>query len=497
MSDIGNLKTRCFDDSKTGDTYSLGTFGHWTSFSSRRNFLCSGGLGFGALALGDMLTAESRAAEHREGNRPASRPPHVPGTAKSVIFLFMQGGPSHLETFDSKPLLEKYDGQLLPESLRDFDLAQINTADAKVMAPQFPFRKHGQSGQDVSSLFPRLSQHADKLAIIRSMHHELFIHGSAMIMMHSGTSLLGHPSMGAWAVYGLGCETDSLPGYIAMTDSIFRNGASMYTSGFLPAVYQGTAMRAEGVPIQNLQRHANITAKEQRLLLDQINSWNRKHLETRPGDSRLDARISNYELAFRMQSSAPELIDLSSETKTTRELYGVDDNTSARFGKMCLLARRMVQRGVRYVQLICGGWDAHGDCKGNHAAQARKIDRPIAGLITDLQQRGLLDSTLLVWVGEFGRTPVRQGTNGRDHHPYGFSAWMAGGGIVGGKTIGATDDFGFAAVEDKVHVNDLHATMLGLLGIDHEELTYLFEGRDRRLTDVGGQNNLASRLVRG
>lgn len=463
---------------------------------SRRDFLYNGGLGFGAFALNNLLSAESRAGEAAV-NPLAARPPHSPGKAKNVIFLFMQGGPSQLETFDPKPMLTKYDGKLLPEDLRDFDLAQINASDAKVMAPQFPFAKHGESGMEISSIFPQLAGHADKLAVIRSMHHDLFIHGSAMIMMHSGTRLLGHPSIGAWVVYGLGCESDNLPAYIAMTDGIFRNGASMYTSGFLPAVYQGTDMRSEGIPIQNLDRHKNISSAQQRLLLDQISSWNQEHRRTRPGDSRLDARIANYELAFRMQTAAPELIDLSQETKATRDLYGVDEEPSARFGKMCLMSRRMVERGVRYVQLISGGWDAHGDCKGNHAAQAKKIDQPIAGLITDLEQRGLLESTLLVWVGEFGRTPIKQGSNGRDHHPYGFSAWMAGGGIVGGKTIGATDDFGFNAVEDKVHVNDLHATMLGLMGMDHEELTFLFEGRDHRLTDVGGHNNLAPRLVRG
>jgi hypothetical protein len=364
------------------------------------------------------------------------------------------------------------------------------------MAPQFPFHKCGQSGLEMASIFPRLAGHADKLAIIRSMHHQLFIHGSAMIMMHSGTQLLGHPSIGAWVTYGLGCASENLPAYIAMTDSVFRNGASMYTSGFLPAVYQGTDMRIEGVPIQNLDRHESISAAEQRLLLDHINTWNREHHKTRPGDSRLDARIANYELAFRMQTAAPELIDLTQETRATLELYGADKGPSARFGKMCLMARRMVERGVRYVQLINGDWDAHGDCKGNHESQGRKVDQPIAGLITDLERQGMLGSTLLVWVGEFGRTPIRQGSNGRDHHPYGFSAWMAGGGIVGGRTIGATDDFGFAAVDDKVHVNDLHATMLGLMGIDHEKLTYLFEGRYRRLTDVGGRNNLARRLVR-
>lgn len=461
---------------------------------SRREFLRSSGLGFGALALNQLLAAELLAGD--TVNPLAARPPHVPGTARSIIFLFMQGGPSHLETFDPKPALRKYDGQLLPEELRNYDLAQINTADAKVMAPQFQFHKCGQSGLEIASIFPRLAEHADKLAIIRSMHHQLFIHGSAMIMMHSGTQLLGHPSIGAWVAYGLGCTSENLPAYIALTDSVYRNGASMYTSGFLPAVYQGTDLRIEGVPIQNLDRHESISAAEQRLLLDHINTWNRRHQETRPGDSRLEARIANYELAFRMQAAAPELIDLSRETRATRELYGAETGPSARFGKMCLMARRMVERGVRYVQLINGDWDAHGDCKGNHESQARKVDQPIAGLLTDLERRGLLDSTLLVWVGEFGRTPIRQGSNGRDHHPYGFSAWMAGGGIVGGKTIGATDDFGFAAVHDKVHVNDLHATMLGLMGIDHEKLTHLFEGRYRRLTDVGGQNNLAPRLVR-
>jgi len=465
------------------------------TLQSRRDFLQNGGLGFGALALGDLLSTEPRAG-NTAAKPLAARSPHFPGTAKSIIFLFMQGGPSQLETFDPKPVLQKFDGQLLPESLQDFDLAQINTADSKVMAPLFPFRKYGESGQEISSIFPRLSAHADKLAIIRSMHHELFIHGSAMIMMHSGTRLLGHPSIGAWVVYGLGSQSDNLPAYIAMTDRVFRNGASMYTSGFLPAVYQGTDMRTEGAPIQNLHRHESISAAEQRLLLDQINGWNRQHRQTRPEDSRLDARIANYELAFRMQAAAPELINLSRETKATRELYGVDAGPSERFGKMCLMSRRMVERGVRYIQLICGGWDAHRNCKSNHEDQAKKVDQPIAGLITDLQQRGLLESTLLVWVGEFGRTPIRQKNNGRDHHPYGFSAWMAGGGIVGGKTIGATDDFGFAAIDDKVHVNDLHATMLGLMGIDHEELTYLFQGRYRRLTDVGGQNNLAPRLIR-
>ena len=464
-------------------------------FYSRRDFLQNSGLGFGGLALSSLVAGESHATVP-SANPLAARSPHFPGSAKNIIFLFMQGGASHLETFDHKPKLAKYDGQLLPESLRDVHLAQINAADSKIMAPLFPFAKYGQSGQEISSLFPRLAAHADKLAIVRSMYHDLFIHGSAMVMLHSGTRRLGHPTIGSWLVYGLGCESDNLPAYIAMTDDTFRNGASMYSCGFLPAVYQGTDMQIKGVPIRNLRRHDTISASEQRMMLDQINAWNRHHLKTRPGDSRLDARIANYELAFRMQTAAPELIDFSQETKATRDLYGVEEGSTQRFGKMCLMARRMVERGVRFVHLISGGWDAHGDCKGNHQQQAKKVDQPIAGLISDLDQRGLLDSTLLVWVGEFGRTPVKQGSDGRDHHPYGFSAWLAGGGVKGGKTIGATDDLGFNVVEDKVHVNDLHATMLGLMGINHEKLTYLFEGRHHRLTDVGGDRNLAPRLIR-
>ena len=457
----------------------------FTPMRSRRDFLRSFGLGLGSVALGDLLLRDGRVSG--ENRRPA--------TAKSVIFLFMQGGPSHLETFDPKPAMKKYDGQLLPESLRDYDLAQINTADAKIMAPIFPFKRYGNSGVEVSSIFPELARHADKLAVIRSCYHDLFIHGSALTLMHSGTQLMGHPSVGSWVVYGLGSETDELPAYVAMTDGFFRNGTTTFSSGFLPAIYQGTYVRSEGVPIQNLELPPGLDTRQQRLILDQINRWNRRYRDDAPSDSRLDARIANYELAFQMQSAAPELIDLSGETEATREMYGLAKEPSRTFGQMCLLARRMVERGVRYIHLVSNGWDAHGKCKRNHEARANKVDQPIAGLLADLQRRGLLDSTLLVWGGEFGRTPIRQGTNGRDHHPYGFSMWMAGGGVKGGQVIGATDDFGFHAVENEVHVNDLHATMLSLLGLDHEDLTYLFEGRERRLTDVGGANDLSQRLT--
>ena len=459
---------------------------------SRREFLQHFGCGLGSIALSDLLTRDGHTSE---ANLLAARPAGRNSPAKSVIFLFMEGGPSHFETFDPKPAMKKYDGQLLPQSLRDYDLAQINTADAKILAPIFPFTRHGESGLEISSVFPEVARHADKLAVIRSCHHELFIHGSALTMMHSGTRLMAHPSVGSWVVYGMGSETDELPAYIAMSEEIFRNGARTFSSGFLPAIYQGTYVRAEGIAIQNLQRPAGLDVRQQRMLLDQINRWNGGHRDEAPGDSRLDARIANYELAFRMQSAAPELIDLSGETEATRKLYGLDGDTSQTFGKMCLLARRMVERGVRYIHLVSNGWDAHSACQSNHEKGGRKVDRPIAGLLTDLHQRGLLDSTLIVWGGEFGRTPIRQGTNGRDHHPYGFSMWMAGGGIRGGKIIGTTDDFGFHAIEDKVHVNDIHATMLSLLGLDHEKLTYLFEGRERRLTDVGGKNDLSQRLT--
>ena len=463
---------------------------------SRRRFLEQSGLGFGSLALADLLSRDANAGRSSSKGPLTARSPLFKAQAKHVVFLFMQGGPSHLETFDPKTALTKYAGKLLPDSFREFDLAQINTADAKVLPSQFPFRQYGESGLEVSSVFPELVRHADDLAVVRSCHHESFIHGPALTMMHSGHVLLGHPSVGAWVTYGLGCESDSLPAYIAMTNSMFRNGAATYSSGFLPAAYQGTYLRTEGAPIQNLTRPKSLNPSQQRTLLEQVARWNSRHRDERPGDTRLDARILNYELAYRMQSAAPELIDLSQETPATKKLYGLDQQPTDRFGRMCLLARRMVERGVRYMHLVNGDWDAHGDCKGLHERNGAATDRPIAGLITDLKQRGLFEETLIVWAGEFGRTPIMQGSNGRDHHPYGFSVWLAGGGIRGGKTIGATDDFGFHAVEDKVHVNDLHATMLSLLGLDHEKLTWLFEGRERRLTDVGGENDLSARLTR-
>jgi hypothetical protein len=472
---------------------------------TRRQALLRSGSGLAAIALGYLLQRDGALASAganevglgRAGPL-APRQPHFPAKAKCVISLFMQGGPSHMDTFDPKPELQKLDGKPLPASFKseDLKLQFMSAAGATLMGSPFGFKKHGQSGLEISDLFPNLAGFADDLAVIRSCYHDSFIHGPALSLMHSGNLLLGHPSVGSWVTSGLGCASDNLPAFMVMTDGVIRGSSSAYSSGFLPAVYQGTLIRTEGAAIQNLSSPPQITRPQQRTLIDQIGKWNQAHLAERADDTNLAARIANYELAFRMQTTAPDLIDLSQEPQAIQAMYGVDQGPTARFGRMCLLARRMVERGVRFVELYCNDWDGHGDCSGNHRANADKTDKPIAALLADLKQRGLLESTLVLWTGEFGRTPVMQGNKGRDHNPYGFTAWLAGGGIQGGRAIGATDELGFRAVEDKVHVHDLHATMLTLLGLDHEKLTYLFEGRLRRLTDVGGQNNLAARLTR-
>ncbi len=470
---------------------------------SRRSFLENSAFGLGCIALSQLLARDelqaslSNKKDLSTSHQLNPRAPHFAPRAKNVIFLFMVGGPSQLETFDPKPVLQKLNGKPLPKSFNaeGLPLQFMRAVDGRLMGSPFPFTRHGKSGLEISSLFPKLAQHADDLAVVRSCYHDSFIHGPAITLLSTGSVLLGHPSVGAWVTYGLGSESDSLPAYIAMTDSGFRGGRVMYHSGFLPAIYQGTLLKNEGPPIQNLSRPKGIHQGDQRILLDQLSQWNERHRSTRPGDSRLEARISNYELAYRMQMAAPELMDIAGESQKTRELYGLSQGATQRFGSMCLYARRMVERGVRFVLLMNSDWDGHGECAKNHQNNASRIDQPIAALLTDLKQRGMLEDTLIVWAGEFGRTPVMQGSNGRDHSPYGFSAWLAGGGIQGGKVIGATDEIGFRAVEDKVHVHDFHATMLSLLGLNHRKLTYLFEGRERSLTDIGGNNDLAERLV--
>jgi hypothetical protein len=481
-----------------------------TRCHSRREFLEQAGGGFGLLALFAMMEQDRLFGDVTGAADPlAPKPPHFPAKAKSVIYLFMHGGPSHLDTFDPKPLLEKLDGQKLPESFRNLRLQFTNAADAPLLASRRQFQKYGQCGMDVSDLFPNVARHADHLALIRSCHHEAFVHSMALHLMNTGSVRLGFPSMGSWIVYGLGSESRNLPPYIVMQEGGTKAGPPAFGSGFLPATYQGTEIRTKGSSFLNIRPPEQMTEAEQRDMLDRAKWFDEKHLATRQDDTNLAARIAAYELAFRMQSHAPELTDLSKETEATKALYGIGKPSTNEYGMKCLLARRLVERGVRFIQIYSGGllngddWDGHTECDRNHQKMAGRVDQPIAGLLADLNQRGLLESTLVIWGGDFGRTPITDGQlrdgggyrGGRDHNPYGFSMWMAGGGIRGGKIIGATDEIGFRATEDPVHVNDIHATILGLLGLDHKRLTYFFQGRNFRLTDVGGDNNLVTRLL--
>ncbi|MFN7925273.1 MAG: DUF1501 domain-containing protein [Bryobacteraceae bacterium] len=431
----------------------------------------------------------------------------MPATAKNVIFLFMHGGPSHLETFDPKPELTRLNGQKVPASFGFVQLQFSEFDKQPILGCKRTFQKHGQSGIEVSDLFPNLARRVDDMAVIRSMYHDGFTHTAALNLLNNGWPRLGRPSMGSWVVYGLGSESESLPAFVVMLEGGIKCGPVAYSSGFLPAVYQGTALRNGPAPILNLHSAARMSQPEQREFVDTLGWFNEQHRKQHPEESELEARISAYELAFKMQAAAPDLADLKGETEATRKLYGIDQAASADFGTRCLLARRMVERGVRFVQIWSGStsgtqdWDGHKSCDKGHVTMARKVDQPIAGLLEDLKSRGLLDSTLVVWGGEFGRTPVSDGSlngggdaMGRDHNPYGFSIWMAGGGVKGGRVIGATDELGLRAIQDRTHVHDLHASILHLLGIDHLKLTYPYQGRDFRLTDVHGTIDLAKKL---
>ena len=423
----------------------------------------------------------------------------------------MHGGPSQVDTFDPKPLLTELNGKTPPPSFGKVDFQFTKMEKAPLLASSRTFRKYGQSGIEISDLFQHTAQFADDMAVIRSCYHDGFTHVIGQNWMNTGWGRVGRPSVGSWLVYGLGSESENLPAFMVMLDGGIKAGSPAYGSGFLPAMYQGTVLRGDGAPILNVNRPKDIGAEEQRRMLDLLTWYNERHIETRRDDSDVAARMNSYELAFKMQTSVPELANLAKETAATRKLYGLDEPDTAEFGTQCLMARRMVERGVRFVQLYSGGnkggsvgWDGHNQCDQNHTVMARKVDLPIAGLLADLKSRGLLESTLVVWGGDFGRTPFTNGVEGggvgqagRDHNPYGFSVWMAGGGIHGGKVIGATDEIGLRATEDKVHMHDLHATILSLLGLDYQKLTYHFQGRDFRLTDVGGQNNLAPRLTKG
>jgi len=453
----------------------------FTTLPTRRDVLRRAGAGLGSVALAAILADEAAAA--RPPADPLSpRAPHSPARARRVIFLFMPGGPSQVDTFDPKPRLSRDHGKPAPKTY----LGQTR----KLLASPWKFRKLGESGLEVSELFPHLGACVDRMCVIRSMVGDDVNHPGGCLLMNTGERVATRPSLGAWVTYGLGTENQNLPGFIALGPGPLIEGARQYGAAFLPASYQGTFMSDLRNPIKNL-KNARVSPERQRRELDALRRLNEMHLADRSDDTRLSARITSFELAYRMQREAPDAFDLGRETEATRRLYGIGQDATDVFGRQCLLARRLVERGVRFVQLYhtSGGfqpWDQHSDLKGGHARNALATDRPIASLLQDLQARGLLEETLVIWGGEFGRTPAAEGTNGRDHHPYGFTMWLAGGGVRGGMAYGATDEFGWDAVEDRVHIHDLHATILHLLGLDHERLTYRHSGRDYRLTDVYG-----------
>ncbi len=464
---------------------------HFPVARSRREFLRQAGGGFGALAVAWMLQQEASAQVEVSANPLAPRPSHFPAKAQRVIFLFMHGGPSHLETFDPKPELQRLGGQPLPASFGPVETRRKVAANP-LLPTKRTFRKSGESGIEVSDLFPHLAKCVDDLAIVRSCWADSVNHPQAVYQMNTGSILMGKPSLGSWVGYGLGTENQNLPAFVVLPDPSggIKGGPPAYGAGFLPGSYQGTVMRGGASPILDLRSAGKLSDGEQRGVLDMISALNAHHHESRSDDGELSARIQSYELAYRMQSAAPEAVDLSRESAETKRLYGLDDPVAAEFGTRCLLARRLVERGVRFVQLYSGdvnGWDAHENVETNHATMCARTDKAVAGLLTDLKRRGLLESTLVVWGGEFGRMPMSEQGRGRDHNPHGFTMWFAGAGVKRGVVHGATDPVGLRAEVDRVHVHDLHATILHLLGIDHTRLTFPHNGRDDRLTDTAGQ----------
>ncbi|HWB95364.1 MAG TPA: DUF1501 domain-containing protein [Bryobacteraceae bacterium] len=475
----------------------------FTKIQTRRSFFEHSAGGVGILALAHLLAGEGRTAESTPAVNPlAPRKPHFPATAKNVIFLFMEGAPSQLDLFDPKPGLRKWDGQSLPESMtRNLRLAFIKPT-AKVMASPRTFQPHGQCGTELSDFLPHLARQADDICLVRSMFSEAFNHHPGQLLLMSGTTQFGRPSMGAWVTYGLGSESQNLPGFVVLSSGRGTSGgASNWSSGFLPSVYQGVVFRSTGDPVLYLSNPPGVSGATQRADLDLVRDLNQERYAS-TGDVEIASRIAAYELAFRMQADAPELLDFSKEPAHILEMYGVGQQPTHPFAVNCLLARRMVERGVRFVQLMHASWDDHSNLNKNLKKNTDMTDRPAAALIRDLKQRGLLDSTLVIWGGEFGRTPMvevrrpgEEGNEGRDHHPLAFSMWLAGGGIKGGQVVGETDDLGFNIVRDKVHVHDLQATILNCLGFDHTRLTYRHSGRDFRLTDVSGQ--VVQKLLKG
>jgi hypothetical protein len=475
---------------------------HFEIARSRREFLQRSGCGFGSLALAGLLqnslASAATTSERRPANSKLPQPHHRP-KAKSVIFLFMEGGPSHIDTFDPKPLLNQLAGKPMPESFGEV-ITSMGESRSPLLASKRKWKQHGEAGTWVSDWLPHTATCVDDIAVIRSCWSDGINHSAGVCQMNTCSIIGGRPSLGSWVSYGLGSENQDLPAYVVMQDNNAQvvNGPRNWGAGFMPAVYQGIRLQQGIRPIPNLTSPEGVSAEHQLSKLSLLNELNHDFARQHPDQSELEARIASYELAFRMQAEAPEAVDLSREDAATEALYGINDKETAPFGQLCLLSRRLVERGVRFVQLYSGAgskWDAHAGIEANHTGLCRAVDQPIAGLLKDLKQRGLLDETLVIWGGEFGRTPMSEKGNGRDHNPTGFTMWMAGGGVRGGQTIGSTDELGLRAVEDRLHVHDLHATILHLLGLDHMQLSYSYKGRPERPTVNEG--HFFSRLVTG
>jgi hypothetical protein len=458
-----------------------------SGYFSRRHMLSAAGAGFGAVALQSLMARELSAGQPGEG----IGQPHHPPLAKSVIFVFLEGGPSHLDLLDPKPALQKLAGKPLPSSFGPI-ITPMGEYDAPLMASKRSWKRYGESGQWFSDWIPNIAECADDIAVIRSCWGNGLNHSNGVCQMNTGSILAGRPSLGAWVTYGLGTENDNLPAFVVMEDTAGKviNGPRNWGAGFMPATYQGTPMASGAEPIQFLTRPAAVTPQRQSAKMQLLYEMNREFAAGRPENTELEARIRAYELASSMQAEAPEAVDLADETAETQELYGINDKTTESFGRNCLLARRLVERGVRFVQLYHGAgskWDSHSKIEENHSRLCMASDKPVAGLLKDLKRRGLLEHTLVVWGGEFGRTPMSEKGDGRDHNPYGFSMWMAGGGVVGGRTIGSTDEIGLHAVEDRLHIHDIHATILHAVGVDHWKLVYAHQGRPERATQNEGR----------
>ncbi|HIF34064.1 MAG: DUF1501 domain-containing protein [Pirellulaceae bacterium] len=463
------------------------------SLQTRRQLLKTSALGFGHLALTTMLAADEGTGQNElnSSNPLAPKKPHLLSRAKRIIFLFMKGGPSHVDTFDPKPLLTRDSGKPLPFALPRVTFAKQNN----LLRSPWKFKQYGESGLPVSSLFPKVAQHVDDMCILRSVHGTNPAHGGALLKLHTGTDQFVRPSLGAWVTYGLGTENQNLPAFVTICPTLAHGGVNNWGAAFLPAHCQGTpignaSLTAAKARVKHI-RNPRISQELQRKQLDFLSQMNRGHMDDVGSTAALEGRLNSFELAYRMQTAMPDVQELANESQMTKRLYGIDDPVTEDFGRQCLLARRFLERGVRFVQVTHSDsevqWDQHSNLYQGHIKNAAEVDKPIAGLLSDLKTRGLLKDTLVVWGGEFGRTPTAQGTNGRDHNPHGFSMWMAGGGVKGGYAYGATDDYGYYAAVDKMHVHDLHATILHLLGLDHEQLTFRYAGRDFRLTDVAGE----------